>query len=839
MSLFQDLKLKRRKVDTRCSSDADSVLETNASSPDSSGSVDTGSKPLSVISNDDSPKSLPASSPSPSNGGCIKTDLPPLSPPILLSEKSSQAVVVLVEKSIDACVRGILLDKNGRNGGSVLGDHSMFQSGKHKSEDNLDHMSPILHKEVSRGSVFDGGGVNKESQNRWSPIPSPNSSTSSSYKSNGVRNEYMNGHRADEKSVMTGSRAVGGGGGGGTKFVPRFTTPVLQMGESGGVCTMIWANQSPPNADDAPTIYNLHPPPGSSSATSSSSTSKDLLIDTDTAVRASIDGLLSLSQTLPLQANNNRINGYPPHPHQPPAQIAPHQQRSTSSSHSPPHYQQHNSSTEGSANNGRINNHHQPTNGNGNGNPIANNNGSCTPYCGSYGSPPSQQYQSRGSPPDSNSNRSNNHSSPLNMEKLWLNSSQQQQRMSPPVSQALNLTMPSWARQTGEAFSPTSTSSSILSAPSSTISGNGTNAVREDRMPGGRNSGAVYNLYKVKYKKHKKNQKNGQVKAMDKMNDKMGSLPDGIPGTPTVVNLSGNGNENNHHINHHHNNHHHHHQDVGSGQILKTALTNPAEVVHLRQRLENSVSSSRGERRMTFEQSRAILNQLVECDHFEDVATLRNLEQLFDEKCDITSKLCQIGDSIVFKLVQWTKRLPFYGELPVSVHTQLLTHKWHELLVLTTSAYQAIYGRDGSVDDSDVAKETSANLVKLQTCLANMLGRTVTIDELKHEVGIIVEKISHLVCKLRRLNLSMEEYTCLKIITMLNQEEIQPHKELEVIQDRYVCALKTYSETCYPHQPARFRDILVWLPEMQLAADLLMQSKLFYVPFLLNSAIQR
>ncbi|XP_005095260.2 uncharacterized protein LOC101860559 [Aplysia californica] len=29
-------------------------------------------------------------------------------------------------------------------------------------------------------------------------------------------------------------------------------------------------------------------------------------------------------------------------------------------------------------------------------------------------------------------------------------------------------------------------------------------AVREDRMPGGRNSGAVYNLYKVKYKKHKR-----------------------------------------------------------------------------------------------------------------------------------------------------------------------------------------------------------------------------------------------------------------------------------------------------------------------------------------------
>jgi len=47
----------------------------------------------------------------------------------------------------------------------------------------------------------------------------------------------------------------------------------------------------------------------------------------------------------------------------------------------------------------------------------------------------------------------------------------------------------------------------------------------------------------------------------------------------------------------------------------------------------------------------------------------------------------------VYKLVQWTKRLPFYLELPVEVHTRLLTHKWHELLVLTTSAYQAMHGQ--------------------------------------------------------------------------------------------------------------------------------------------------
>lgn len=34
MSLFQDLKLKRRKVDSRCSSDGESVADTSTSSPD-------------------------------------------------------------------------------------------------------------------------------------------------------------------------------------------------------------------------------------------------------------------------------------------------------------------------------------------------------------------------------------------------------------------------------------------------------------------------------------------------------------------------------------------------------------------------------------------------------------------------------------------------------------------------------------------------------------------------------------------------------------------------------------------------------------------------------------
>ncbi|XP_048506500.1 hormone receptor 4 isoform X2 [Athalia rosae] len=405
-------------------------------------------------------------------------------------------------------------------------------------------------------------------------------------------------------------------------------------------------------------------------------------------------------------------------------------------------------------------------------------------------------------------------------------------------------------------------------------------AVREDRMPGGRNSGAVYNLYKVKYKKHKKTNKG--------MNSGVG-----IGGTGTGVNGSGSlgatkgtmvptmlekhmaaaaaAHHNQQHaqlagalLQHHkassgpesmnssqqpasghqgHQGHQGHAGHLVNGTILKTALTNPSEVVHLRQRLDNAVSSSR-DRAFPLDATLAMIQTLIDCDEFRDIATLRNLDDLLDHKSDLSEKLCQIGDSIVYKLVQWTKRLPFYLELPVEVHTRLLTHKWHELLVLTTSAYQAIHGQqkwtgvgsDGT--GADFTQEVSNNLCTLQTCLTSMMGRPITMDQLRQDVGLMVEKITYVTLMFRQVKLRMEEYVCLKVITMLSQAR-EGTLELEQIQERYMSCLRSFVEHSAPQQPGRFHDLLVRLPEVQSAAALLLESKMFYVPFLLNSAIQR
>ncbi|MPC08346.1 Hormone receptor 4 [Portunus trituberculatus] len=282
---------------------------------------------------------------------------------------------------------------------------------------------------------------------------------------------------------------------------------------------------------------------------------------------------------------------------------------------------------------------------------------------------------------------------------------------------------------------------------------------------------------------------------------------------------------------------------LNTGHILKAALTNPSEVAHFRQKLDNTVSSTR-ERVMPYPVAQAMIRMLIDCDDFEDIATLKNLDDLLDHKSDLSTKLCQLGDSISIKLVQWTKRLPFYQELPVEVHTSLLTHKWHELLVLTTSAYQAIYGlqklgsRSSDGTEAEFHQEVSNNLCTLQTCLNSMMGRPITMDQLRQEVGVMVEKITHVTLALRKIKIQIEEYVCLKVIAMLNQPR-SGHKELEVIQERYMNCLRSFCETHYPSQPSRYQDLLVRLPDIQAAAAKLLETKMLYVPFLLNSTINR
>lgn len=114
-----------------------------------------------------------------------------------------------------------------------------------------------------------------------------------------------------------------------------------------------------------------------------------------------------------------------------------------------------------------------------------------------------------------------------------------------------------------------------------------------------------------------------------------------------------------------------------------------------------------------------------------------------------------------------------------------MAHKWHELVVLTTAAYQAIqlparvapssFSSSSSTSSSssetgagshsppaapaaDVSRETAAALCELQRTLAALMGQPVTLVQLPNEAVPLVDQLTGLASELRKTRLCLEEY---------------------------------------------------------------------------------
>uniref|UniRef100_A0A7E4V214 Nuclear receptor domain-containing protein n=1 Tax=Panagrellus redivivus TaxID=6233 RepID=A0A7E4V214_PANRE len=340
-------------------------------------------------------------------------------------------------------------------------------------------------------------------------------------------------------------------------------------------------------------------------------------------------------------------------------------------------------------------------------------------------------------------------------------------------------------------------------------------AVREDRMPGGRNGSAIYNLYKLKYRKPRKSGSSNR------------SLGSGVSSTSATTTPS----------------------PPSADWKPSFASPNPAPgqpsealAALLRQptpQLGNAFSAP----------SKNLIQQLVEIDRLEELIDLKGLQDASSPQSAI-ERLTIAGDEIVKKLVDWTKRLPFYGDLPITAHTQLLTQRWAELVLLSACFYAV--GQHNTLTARTTRElisldSTDRNLELLRQRLSSVLGKDIMIERVTTEAGKLVETFTHLVASFAKLGISIESYVCLKVITLLH---VSPTSEsppttpegpprmtptdterVLQIQDQFVKVLQiNLSQT---EAGPRLSDILAWLPQLHSVAADLLASKMFYVPFLI------
>ncbi|PAV78893.1 hypothetical protein WR25_13201 [Diploscapter pachys] len=215
-----------------------------------------------------------------------------------------------------------------------------------------------------------------------------------------------------------------------------------------------------------------------------------------------------------------------------------------------------------------------------------------------------------------------------------------------------------------------------------------------------------------------------------------------------------------------------------------------------------------------------LIQELIEIDRVGQLINLRGLRvdpvETASDIAPACQRLSRIGDEIIEQLVQWTKSLPFYSELPVDVHTHLLTQRWPELVLLSACYYASSTTQTNAVNSEEAQVTTTTidgqdeisftdptvNILLLQKRLSAVMGKTIPLEHVVKEAGILVENFTSLLNSYSKLNLTTEAYVCIKAITLLHLNQlpegcdklsvVKPEMRchVQLIQDQFVKALQ-------------------------------------------------
>lgn len=167
---------------------------------------------------------------------------------------------------------------------------------------------------------------------------------------------------------------------------------------------------------------------------------------------------------------------------------------------------------------------------------------------------------------------------------------------------------------------------------------------------------------------------------------------------------------------------------------------------------------------------------------------------------DFLSNLCNIADNRLYKIVKWCKSLPLFREIGMDDQIALLINSWCELLLLS-----CCYRSMSTPNEIRISHEKSVTAAQ-----AKALGLSPVID-----------RMMNLTDHLRRLQVDQYEYVSLKVIILLTSDAhgLKEPDKVRACQKQVLEALQNYTASHYPHQPSKFGELLLRLPELERACQ--------------------
>ncbi|KAG2469890.1 NR6A1 protein, partial [Polypterus senegalus] len=220
-------------------------------------------------------------------------------------------------------------------------------------------------------------------------------------------------------------------------------------------------------------------------------------------------------------------------------------------------------------------------------------------------------------------------------------------------------------------------------------------------------------------------------------------------------------------------------------------------------------------------QSQTLITQLVAAEDLEPLGTPMLIEEGYKvTQAELFALLCRLADELLFRQIAWIKKLPFFLELSIKDYTCLLSSTWQELILL---ACLTVYSTQIFGDLANVTSKYSPS-----------------DEELQSEDGMeVMERLIYLFRKFHQLKVSNEEYACMKAINFLNQDiqGLSNVSQLEQLNKRYWYVCQDYTEFKYSHQPNRFPELMMCLPEIRYIAGKMVNVPLEQLPLLFKAVL--
>ncbi|XP_049601628.1 nuclear receptor subfamily 5, group A, member 5 [Syngnathus scovelli] len=165
------------------------------------------------------------------------------------------------------------------------------------------------------------------------------------------------------------------------------------------------------------------------------------------------------------------------------------------------------------------------------------------------------------------------------------------------------------------------------------------------------------------------------------------------------------------------------------------------------------------------------------------------------------SIMCKMADQTLFSLVEWARNSSLFKELKVEDQMVLLQSCWSELLVLDHLCRQVNYGKEG--------------------CIYLVMGQQIEMSTIISQAGAtlssLVTRTQDLVSKLKALHFDRHEFVCLKYLVLFNPDvkSVQSRQQVEHTQERVNRALMEHTQRTHPGHSDKFGQLLLRLPEVR------------------------